>query len=306
MAYLRPLLAPAARHAKTLGTELAASAAALATSTRPACLFARLRSSAARTTRLAWHSAPLGRAGWGPSFRPLLCRHGIRRSDPQTEAGQPQPPRGHFPADSLACVPSLELSQVRHRSRRLCCLSFCHRLVCHHSRRSGRLLALRKRKTALARPAVVTMSASRAASKHSSHHVAESRNFARDAPPQQERVAIVVQPKSGGEPQRPPARQVPRTHRCKIMCSILQAKTVAVSQSAIHLGTNREILPAESASFRGSFQREWTAGAERVTKLPRLVGQILFRDDVLRKIPAVGVVGKDQFQFYFAFVFSPC
>src|SRR5258706_5179107 len=72
-------------------------------------------------------------------------------------------------------------------------------------------------------------------SQHAPDGRAEARELSRDAPAQQESVAVVVQAKAGRHAQGPVRWHVPRNHRRQVMRRIVQAETVAVTKAALHL-----------------------------------------------------------------------
>src|SRR6267378_742594 len=63
-------------------------------------------------------------------------------------------------------------------------------------------------------------------------------------------VAIAVESEVRGKSQRGAAGNVPRKHRAGIVRCIGKAEAVAVSQTAIHLRSQGEVLAAEKTLFR--------------------------------------------------------
>src|SRR6266849_5987445 len=108
-----------------------------------------------------------------------------------------------------------------------------------------------------------------AASKHPANHRTEAGYFPRDAPAHEEAMAVVVETKAGRNPQRPAGRHIPGENGRQVLRSIAKAKTVLVTQAAIHLGAANEVLRTQSTTLRGSLQSERPAGAEGVAEFPR-------------------------------------
>src|ERR1700751_459809 len=96
----------------------------------------------------------------------------------------------------------------------------------------------------------------------------ESRKLSRNAPAQQELMAVVVQPKSGRQPQSPARRQIPGDKRRQIMRFFRESEAGTIPQASVHLDASHEILPAETAAFGGGLQRQRPAYPHGISKLP--------------------------------------
>src|SRR5258706_13759033 len=108
-------------------------------------------------------------------------------------------------------------------------------------------------------------------SQHAPDGRAEARELSRDAPAQQESVAVVVQAKAGRQAQGPVRWHVPRNHRRQVMRRIVQAETVAATKAAIHLKSCDKILTGETAPLCRGPQSQRTAGPDGIAKIPRMI-----------------------------------
>src|SRR6476660_3053867 len=81
----------------------------------------------------------------------------------------------------------------------------------------------------------------------------------------------------------------------------MQAKAVAVTQSAVKLRAQRKVLTAQAARIGAGRERQRPAYRQRVSELPWLVLEVLLGNEVLGKIPAFEVAAQDQLQLHFAF-----
>src|SRR3989442_14480671 len=73
-------------------------------------------------------------------------------------------------------------------------------------------------------------------------------------------IAVVVESEVGGKPQRRTAGNIPGENRAEIVGGIAQAKAVAFSQAAIHLGHEHEVFEAKEALFRAGCKGQRTYG----------------------------------------------
>src|SRR5713226_3281181 len=87
------------------------------------------------------------------------------------------------------------------------------------------------------------------------------------------------------------------------MRCMVEAKTVPVTQAAIHLNSRDKVLRAESAALRGSLQSERTAGPEGIPEFPRGIRKVLGSEGILREVPALECAGQDELQLDFMKVF---
>src|SRR5215471_11322852 len=115
---------------------------------------------------------------------------------------------------------------------------------------------------------------------------------------------MVVQAESRREAQCPATRKIPGQGRRQIVRGIFQSEAIAIAEPPVHFKTGHKILAAKRTALGGRLQTEGTASAQRVAELPRLVGQILHGDDVLREVPAFHRARQDELQFDLPFMFA--
>ena len=83
------------------------------------------------------------------------------------------------------------------------------------------------------------------------------------------------------------------------MRGVVQAETVAVPEAAVHLHAGNEVFTAERAASCGSLESQRAARTKSVAKFPRLVREVLGRDDVFREIPPSNRTRKDELELEF-------
>ena len=84
----------------------------------------------------------------------------------------------------------------------------------------------------------------------------------------------------------------------------MQPKTLRVSQASVHLESGDEIFTAEIAPVWGSFQRQGTACANGIAKLPCMIGgKVLSSKWIDGKIPPFEGLREQQFEFELVVVF---
>src|SRR5256884_9102909 len=66
-----------------------------------------------------------------------------------------------------------------------------------------------------------------------------------------------------------------------------------------------KVLSAKTTGFRSRCQGQWMTYSQRITKLPRLVAQILFSNEIFGKVPTFVITRENQFAFNLAFLFHP-
>src|ERR1700690_329388 len=113
-----------------------------------------------------------------------------------------------------------------------------------------------------------------------SQHLSKAREFSRDSPAQQQAMAIVVQAETARKPERPVGWQVPRDGWRQVMRSVGQARTLCVSEPAIHFKARDEILAAEIAMVGRRLHRQRMACADRIRERPGLAGRDELGEDM--------------------------
>ena len=116
-------------------------------------------------------------------------------------------------------------------------------------------------------------------------------------------MAVVIQPKTGGQSQRPAGREVPADDGRQIMRGLVETEAVTITQTAIHLDTRDEIFPTEAATPGGSFESQRPADPGSVAKLPGMAtGQRLGCQRVEREIPSLPGCRQQQLKLQFVIV----
>src|SRR5438445_13383836 len=87
------------------------------------------------------------------------------------------------------------------------------------------------------------------------------------------------------------------------MRGVLQAETITVAEPSIHFEAGGEILAAERARPRRCLQGQRPADAPRIAELPRRVGDVFRRENVLRDVPASKIARENQLQLELAVAF---
>src|SRR5581483_311120 len=108
--------------------------------------------------------------------------------------------------------------------------------------------------------------------------------------------AVAVQAEAGREHGGDPVGQSVAEGGAEVMRGVVQTGSMAVAEAAIHFHTGDEVLWREGAGTRDAMQRQRMRGCESVAKLPRLIAQVFFEDQVFGEVPCVHVAGEDEFQ----------
>src|SRR5258708_22351482 len=88
------------------------------------------------------------------------------------------------------------------------------------------------------------------------------------------------------------------------MRRVMQPKGVALTQAAVKLRAQREVLAAKLAWVWTGGQSQGTAYPYRVAELPWVVLDVLLRNKVLRNVPAFKIAAQNQLQLDFSFLFA--
>jgi len=101
-------------------------------------------------------------------------------------------------------------------------------------------------------------------------------------------MTIVVEAEARRQTEGPVGGQVPGNDGREIVRGIVQAKTVAVAESAVEFDSGDEILRAETTVLGGGFQSQRTTGADCVAELPGIASRdVLGGDGVFGDVPSV-------------------
>src|SRR5260370_27178991 len=135
---------------------------------------------------------------------------------------------------------------------------------------------------------------------------AKARELARDTPTQKKTMAVVIQAEPGRQAQDPVRWHVPCNRWRQVMRGIVQAETMAIAQTPVHLDSSNKILPANTASLRRSLQGQRAACANRIAKLPRIASDdALGGEGVFGNVPSLESLGQQQLEFQLVLVFLP-
>src|SRR5712692_3679080 len=88
-------------------------------------------------------------------------------------------------------------------------------------------------------------------------------------------------------------RKLPGEHWGQVMRGAREGKVVGVAQTTVELHPGTKVFRAKAALFRACGKRKRPAHAHSVAKLPRLIAQILFSDEVFGDIPPAKVTGEN-------------
>src|SRR5215472_10933258 len=124
-------------------------------------------------------------------------------------------------------------------------------------------------------------------SQYTAHGRSKPGKFTGQSPPQKKTMAVVVQAKSRREAKRPVGRQIPGHDGSEIVGSVWQTEAVKVAKASVHFNSGDEVLAAQIAMVCRGLQREWPAGADGVSELPRIApGEVLGGQRIQREVPA--------------------
>ena len=101
-------------------------------------------------------------------------------------------------------------------------------------------------------------------------------------------MTVVVEAEARRQTEGPVGGQVPGNDGREIVRGIVQAKTVAVAESAVEFDSGDEILRAETTVLGGGFQSQRTTGADCVAELPGIASSdVLGGDGIFGDVPSV-------------------
>lgn len=101
-------------------------------------------------------------------------------------------------------------------------------------------------------------------------------------------MAVRIQPKTGGQSQRPAGGKVPADDGRQIMRGFVETEAMTITQPSVDLDPRDEILSTETAKPGGSFESQLPADPGSVAKLPGIAtGQRLGCQRIEREIPSI-------------------
>src|SRR5713226_7669101 len=106
-------------------------------------------------------------------------------------------------------------------------------------------------------------------------------------------MAVSGEAEGRRESNRGSTRKLPGEHWGQVMRGARESKVVGVAQTAVEFNPGAEVFRAKAAVFRACGKRQRPAHADSVAKLPRLIAQILFGDEVFGDIPPTKVTGEN-------------
>src|SRR6266849_5346437 len=121
----------------------------------------------------------------------------------------------------------------------------------------------------------------------------ESRDLVGDPEPQQGAMAVSGEAEGRRESNCGSTRKLPGEHWGQVMRSARESKVAGVAQTTVELRPGTQVFRAKAALFRASGKRQRPIHAHSVAKLPRLIAQILFGDEVFGDIPPTKVTGEN-------------
>jgi hypothetical protein len=127
-------------------------------------------------------------------------------------------------------------------------------------------------------------------------------DFIRNREAKKEAVAVAVHPEGWGEAQLRAPGKGPGDDRSGVMGCVVEAKAVAITETAVHFSAPSEALAAEGAGLRRGGGGQDAASAYGVAELPGCVGKVFFSEEVFRDVPAFEVTGENQFEFGLSFL----